>query len=215
MDQGLTHLYIMKIKILLFLVCTPLFLCGQQILDLKFSHQLNGNYPPILNIEFGKKWWGIEAEVGYRFGKISTSVIDSTSITPTSVSSNIFDHKKLDFQWRLVGNFYPFTFRGAGQGLKLGVGVFDDVEVWRDPAYYEFVETVNRIPVDGKNDKAFKRIEYGFQIGYKRIFWKHLVAEASLMYTFRRVRDGYISYISENAIYSILVGYRFSFSPGE
>ena len=207
MNQGLTHLYIMRIKMLFLCVSFPVFLCGQQFLDLKLSHKVIGEYSTGLNIEFGQKRWGVEAEVGYQFGKRTHIFLDSNFTT--------YDYRVENFRWKLVGNFYPFRKRGAGQGLKLGVGLFDDVEVWRDPAYYEFVEAFTQMPVARVNDKAFKRLEYGWQIGYKRIFWKHLVAEASLMYTYRWVRDGYISYISNKASFSILIGYRFSFSPSE
>jgi hypothetical protein len=208
MDQGLTHLFIVKIKIFFFLLCTPLFLLGQQFLDLKLSQEVPGDYPPSLNIEFGKKWWGIEAEVGYQFGQRVSSFLDSTFSNLTAL-----EYEVENFRWRLVGNFYPFRNRGIGQGLKLGVGIFDDVEVWRDPAYYEFVETFTQMPALRVNDKAFKRLEYGFQIGYKRIFWEHLVAEASLMYAYRWVRQG--SFHSVNVFINILIGYRFSFSSGE
>jgi len=198
----------MKIVILFFSLGIPAFLCGQQFLDLKLSHETGSrNYPPSLNIEFGEKWWGIEAEVGYQFGQRTHLFLDS--------SFTSFDYKVKNYRWKLVGNFYPFRKRGAGQGLKLGVGIFDDVEVWRDPTYYEILERNMQMPIARVKDKPFDRLEYGWQIGYKRIFWKHLVAEASLLYTYRWYRVGNISYISNNAIVSILIGYRFSFNPGE
>jgi hypothetical protein len=71
------------------------------------------------------------------------------------------------------------------------------------------------MPVARVNTKRLKRLEYGIQIGYKRIFWKQLVAEASLMYTYFRVKDGNISYYSNSAILSFLIGYRFCFSSSE
>gem|GEM_PF-4179647 len=54
-NQGRTYLYMMKFKILFFFVCAPILLCGQQFLDVKVSSELDfRNYPPSLNIEFGK-----------------------------------------------------------------------------------------------------------------------------------------------------------------
>jgi hypothetical protein len=198
----------MKFKILFFFVCAPVFLFGQQFLDLKVSSELDfRNYPPSLNIEFGKNWWGIEAEAGYQFGQRTHVFID-----PSFTS---FDYKIENFRWKLIGNYYPFRNRGAGQGLKLGVGIFDDFEVWRDPFYYETLETITQMPVARVNSKPFKWLEYGVQIGYKRIFWKHLVAEASFMYAVTWVRDGNISYLSNNPILSFLIGYRFCFSSDE
>ena len=193
----------MKIKILLFFVCMPVILCGQQFLDLKLRAEF-WNYPPRLNIEFGKSWWGIEAEAGYQFGKRTHIFLDSGFTS--------FDYKVENFRWKLIGNFYPFKSRGAGQGLKLGVGIYDEFEVWRDPSYYEIVETVTQMPVPRGKRKPFKWLEYGIQIGYKRIFWKHLVAEASIMYTYSRLRLGNISIPSERAYINILIGYRFCFS---
>src|SRR6056297_43788 len=100
MNQGLTHLYIMRIKMLFLCVSFPVFLCGQQFLDLKLSHKVIGEYSTGLNIEFGQKWWGVEAEVGYQFGRRSSLVFDSNFTT--------YDYRVENFRWKLVGNFYPF-----------------------------------------------------------------------------------------------------------
>ncbi len=184
----------------------PVILCGQQFLDLKLRVEFR-DYPPCLNIEFGKNWWGIEAEAGYQFGQRTHLFID-----PSFTS---FDYKVENFRWKLIGNFYPFKSRGAGQGLKLGVGIYDEFEVWRDPSYYETVEAFTQMPVARRKRKPFNWLEYGIQVGYKRIFWKHLVAEASIMYTYSRHRLGNISIPSQSAYLNFLIGYRFCFSSDE
>jgi hypothetical protein len=192
------------LKILFFLVFSPIILCGQRFLDLKLSHQLNSvDYPPSLNIEFGENWWGIEAEVGYQFGKRTYFSLDSNFFS--------FDYRVEKLRWKLIGNFYPFRKRGAGQGLKLGLGIFDDIELWRDPNYYENLETIRQSPVMRINDQAFKRLEYGIQVGYKYVFWQHLVAEVSYMLTYRRDRFGPYSINAYNSFISFLIGYRFWF----
>lgn len=153
----------MKFKILFFFVYAPVFLFGQQFLDVKVSNVLDfRNYPPDLNIEFGKNWWGIEAEVEYQSGQRIHVFLDSNFTS--------FNYKVKNIRWKLIGNYYPFRSRGAGQGWKLGVGIFDEFEVWRDPSYYDILETNMQMPDARAKRKPFDRLEYGIQIGYKRIF---------------------------------------------
>ena len=196
----------MTIRIIVFVLLAPSLLCGQQFFEARLSHILwSQDYPGCINVEYGNHWWGVEAEVGYLFG-------DRLYLTPlingATRSTNYF-YKVENFQWRLLGNFYPFTKSGAGQGLKLGLGFFDYVETWRDPNYYTLVQTYSSLPIVKREDRPFRDMEFGFQMGYKHLFWDHLVVEISLMITYSIDTYGSRYVPSTNGFFNLIVGYRF------